>query len=180
LIGWRLLLIKANSAKKFKKILAIDELKKLQAGQGHDWPDTKILESNGFKVTGVVNYESLFKMLELNRIDYFSRSIAEIGPEEKIYKKYNILIEPSIAIHYPSVAYFFVNKKNIKLASAVELGLEKAIADGSFDKLFHKYYDDFLVKSKIKNRRIFELNNPLLPDNVPLSRKNLWVNPRAL
>jgi hypothetical protein len=48
------------------------------------------------------------------------------------------------------------------------------IADGSFEKLFQEYYGELIRKSALKERRVFELKNPLMPKTLPTGRKNLW------
>lgn len=180
LIGYRLLLINKKDIKTFKKIDKIDELSKFRAGQGHDWPDTKILLQNGFNTVKGSNYEGLFKMLQANRFDYFPRSIIEIWDEYETYKKENIVIEDSLLIQYPTASYFFVNKKNIKLAIDLENGLKKIQENGLYDKLFFKYYNKFIEKSNLKNRKIFKIDNLLLSEETPLNKKELWFNPYKL
>ncbi len=50
LMGCRISIINKKNEYKFAGIQTVDELKKLTALQGHDWPDTDILIANGFKV----------------------------------------------------------------------------------------------------------------------------------
>jgi hypothetical protein len=174
LIGWRLLLIRSDQGEQFRTMSDTAVLKALKAGQGFDWPDTEILRSNGYTVYTGPNYEGLFGMLENHRIDYFPRSITEIWDELERHQQQGLAVEPSIVLHYPSGSYFFVNKSNTKLAAAITVGLEKMLADGSLDKLFHEFYDDVLKKANLKNRRIIELNNPLMSPDTPFERKALW------
>lgn len=176
LIGLRIFFINKNSKTNFENVKKVEDLKQLIAGQGRDWPDTKILKANGFKVEGVSLYDSLFLMLEANRIDFFPRSILEIWDEEKLYTKNNIIVESSLAIHYPTALYFFVNRSNTKLAATIEKGLQTMIANGSFDKILYQYHNDFIRKANLRSRRVFELTNPLLPQETPLSDRKLWFN----
>jgi hypothetical protein len=76
-------LINRSDAAKFTKVKTLDDLRQLQAGQGHDWPDTEILRFNGLNVQVSASYESLFTMLRAQRFDYFPRSIIEIWDEQK-------------------------------------------------------------------------------------------------
>ncbi len=176
LIGYRLLLINKKDKLKFQNIKSIKELQTLIAGQGHDWPDTQILKSNGIKVITGSNYQGLFKMLTRNRFDYFPRSILEIWEEYEIHKNSDIIIEPSILIQYKTASYFFVHKKNKKLALALENGFKKIIKNGLFDKLFYEYYRDFIDDGNIKNRKVFTLSNPLLTKETPIDKKELWLS----
>jgi hypothetical protein len=177
LIGWRLLLLKRQNLEEFAHLRLPDELQARIAGQGHDWPDTEILRTNGYKVDGVVGYESLFKTLALGSIDYFPRSVMEIWAEVDSHKAQGIVIEPTIVLHYPSAFYFYVNKSNVVLAVDIEAGMEKIIADGTLDKLFHQTFDSSLNKAKLQTRRVVELRNPLFPNDPSAHRAELWFHP---
>jgi GR25 family glycosyltransferase involved in LPS biosynthesis len=88
-------------------------------------------------------------------------------------------VETDLAIHYPAAGYIFTNKKNKKLYDRLERGFRMAVDDGSFDTLFYNHPDmkTVLEKANLKNRRIFELKNPLLPEETPLNDKRLWYKP---
>lgn len=174
LIGWRLALIKEGDQKKFAAINHLDLLKPLFAGQGHDWPDTEILLKNDFQVSGVASYEGLFKMLELNRFDYFPRSIVEVWAEADLHASKGIVVEQSFVIRYKTAFYFFVNKNNQRLARLLTKGLYKSIDDGSFRELFMKNHQAILAKAQLKKRKIFTISNPILPVKTPLNDAELW------
>ena len=174
LIGWRLLLIKAQDQDKFRHIQAVKDLQQLKVGQGHDWPDTAILRHNGFQVTGVANYESLFDMLQKGRIDFFPRSIVEIWAEAEAHQHQRLVVAPTLALQYPTAFYFFVNKQNAPLAQLIEDGLNQAIKDGSFNQLFDEYHQSLLQRAQLPSRQVFALDNPILPQNTPLQRQELW------
>lgn len=176
LLGWRIFLIHKKNEQAFSHLQTLQQLKQFEAGQGHDWPDTEILRANGLHVQGIANYEGLFKMLEMGVIDYFPRSVMEIWQEEKNHAAMGIQVEPSILLHYPTAQYFFVSKNNHALAKALENGLHKAIADGSFEQLFLRFHGDILAKARLKQRRHLHLNNPLLPPETPLREKRFWLN----
>ncbi len=67
-----------------------------------------------------------------------------------------------------------MRKGNTQLAADIAAGLEGMIADGSFEKLFQEYYGEMIRKSALKERRVLELKNPLMPKDMPIGRKNLW------
>ena len=172
LYGIRMLLVHKDNSDTFRNVKTIDDLKPFQAGQGHDWPDFTILTSNGLPVTGNPSYEGLFLSLEHKRIDYFPRSAEEIAAEAETHKDHSIVIEPHLILHYPTAQYFFVNKKNAVLADLLIKGFERAIQDGSFERLFRQQNQKIL--KTLKGRRVIELNNPILPPGTPLNRKELW------
>jgi hypothetical protein len=173
LIGWRLLLVNKHPATPLKALTSVRDLKGLTAGQGSDWPDTTILRANGLSVYGTSNYDALFSMLESERIDYFPRAVTEIWSELAMHEN-TLAVAPGVVLRYPTAVYFFVRKDNTRLAADITAGLEKMIADGSFEKLFQEYYGDMIRKSALKERRVLDLHNPLMPASLPLARKNLW------
>lgn len=168
MMGYRVALILDKELNRFLGIDNDDELKGLVAGQGHDWPDFRVLASNGFKVVGTSAYDSLVELLRRGRVDYFPRAINEAVVELEALDDDAIVIEPNYLIHYPSYIFFFVSKSKPELAKRIEKGLLMAQQDGSFRALFEDYVDISLIKSKlnISNRKLIRLSNPLLSDKT--------------
>lgn len=182
LLGYRIFIINKNNQAKFDNVKTFDDLKKLTIGQGTTWADTKILESNGFKVVKANKYEGLFYMVDGGRFDAFSRGVHEpFGELEKHPELKDLTVEKNLMLVYRMPFYLFVGKDNKTLAKDLEQGLNRAIEDGSFDQVF---FNDPAVKSvmekaNMKSRRVFELNNPTLSKETPLDRKELWYDPKA-
>lgn len=176
LMGYRVLIIRAEDEIWFKGITTLDQLRELRAGQGHDWPDAEILRSNGLRVETSVDYENLFRMLHAGRFDFLPRAINEPWEEVKARKDLNLAIEKNLLLYYPTASYFFVSKNNPALAERLRVGLEKAIADGSFETLLLKHpINAFALKNaRMQQRHMLKLANPLLPTETPLERKELW------
>ncbi len=174
--GWRMPIINKSKKDLFTTINSISSFKDLVPGQYYSWSDTKILESNGIEIAKGSDYEGLFQMLDKNRFDYFPRSVLEIENDYNARKHLNIMIDPTTLIHYPTAYYFFVAKENKTLHEDISFGLQQAIADKSFDKIFNKYYGEIIATIMNKNKKVFLLNNPLLPKQTPLSEKHLWVD----
>jgi hypothetical protein len=174
-LGWRVGLIRKGDENLFAGVKTLADLKHVRLAQGQDWPDTKILEANGIDVIAAPSYEGLFKMLEVKRFDYFPRSIMEVW-DEQANTADKLAVEPHLALHYLYDAYFMVNRNNVKLAEDIRNGLEKAIADGSFDKLFQEYYGERLRKAHLETRTVIELKNPLLTPGTPVDRPELWYD----
>jgi hypothetical protein len=180
MIGWRLLLIKEQDQERFAAIDSVDELKALRAVQGHDWPDTPILQQHGFSVVRSASWEGMFKMLSTSRIDYFPRAATEIRAELTQFPDLGLAVEKSLALHYPSAYYFFVAPENEELAYIIEKGLNIAIANGSFDQVFMTYFGADIKRMNLGKRTIMRLENPLLPPQTPLGRAELWLDPLRL
>lgn len=180
ILGNRIFIINKFSQDKFDKIKTFDDLKKITIGQGRTWADVKILEHNGLSVVKVNKYESLFYMVDGGRFDAFARGIHEPYAELESHPNLkDLTVEKSIMLVYKMPFYLFVDKNNKQLAKDLELGLNRAISDGTFDKVF---FSDPLVKAALekadmKNRKIFTLENPTLSKETPLDREELWYNP---
>lgn len=176
LIGWRVLLIRADQQPRMDTVHTLTDLGRLHAGQGHDWPDLAVLRANGLPTVASPTYEGLFVMLQKGRIDYVPRSIAEITPELAKHPGMHLAIEKHLLLHYPSALYFYVNKRNTALAKALTLGLERAIADGSMQALFKQTYGMLDAELHLRHRRRLELSNPLFPDDAMTDRQNRWFH----
>jgi ABC-type amino acid transport substrate-binding protein len=175
LLGWRLGLIRKGEQGRLAGITTLDDLRHLRLAQGQEWPDTLILRANGVEVITAPKYEGLFKMLTGKRFDYFPRSVMEIWDEQAINAD-TLEVEPRLALHYFYDAYFMVNRNNTRLAQDVRNGLERAIADGSFDKVFQDYFGERLRKAHLESRTVIELHNPLLTPGTPSDRRELWYD----
>ena len=177
LLGWRLLLVEPAASAKFAQVSSLQQLKALRCGQGADWPDTTILRDAGLAVDESARYGDLFQKLAAGRIDYFPRSVQEIWGELDNHRAEGFVIEPTLALHYPTAMYFFVNKQRTELAADIRKGLEAALRDGSFQALFMQHFGDILKRSKLDRRRVLEMRNPLLPPETPLADARLWYRP---
>lgn len=172
LVGWRLLLVNKEHVNRWSRTTPTAELKSLTAGQGSDWPDTGILRRNGYKVYATSSYDSLFKMLGSKRIDYFPRSVSEVWDEADVHRA-TLAVEPTQALRYTAASYLFVRNGNTELAATITKGLEKMIEDGSFEQLFDQHFGPMIKRSKLRERRVIELDNPFLPNGVPPERRAL-------
>lgn len=179
ILGYRIFLINKGDKEKFAAIKTLVELRKLRVGQGQDWNDVKVFQSNGFNVTTGSSYEGLFDMLVKGRFDYFSRGISEAPAEYESRKDRlpDLFVEEKLLLYYPWPKYFFVSKNNATLADRVERGLNIMIEDGSFDALFYRYNQGTIDRANLMDRQIFKISNPLLPATAPLDRKELWYSP---
>lgn len=174
LLGLRISFV--NSAKKtiLGNVAGLDELKMLLVGQGRDWMDTKLLNFHQFKLMEASTTLALFEMLNINRIDYFPRSILEIDYESQQTVASGLSVDQNIALYYPEAVYFFVRKENVALHDHVSKGLNIAIDDGSFQQIFERYFGETIAQAQLDKRRIFQLSNPFLPPKTPLDDKRLW------
>ena len=178
LLGYRIFIIRPEDQYKFDHVRNLDDLKELKAGQGSTWSDTAILRAAGIPVITTTKYRNLFPMLDGNRFDYFPRGIFEPWNELPSWPQYRFSVEKHVLIHYPSAFYFFVNKSNKALADTIAKGFELSIADGSYDEFFYSSHviADAITLSELSHRTIIELENPTLPAETPLARRELWYD----
>jgi ABC-type amino acid transport substrate-binding protein len=182
LLGHRFLIIRKGDQPKFDHIKTLDDLRKVKLGQGTSWVDTKILEGNGLQVVKTMKYQNLFHMLDGGRFDAFPRAVFEPFSEVEKNSNLNLTVEKNIMLVYKMDFYLFVNKKNKQLAKDLEQGLNAAIADGSFEKLFmtSPNVQEAVQKGDLKNRTIINLVNPVMPKETPVDRAELWIDPKTM
>jgi hypothetical protein len=171
LIGWRVMLVHRGDTR-LDTVRSIDDLAHFTAGQGHDWPDVSILRGNGLPVAESPTYEGLFAMLARGHIDYFPRSVTEVGKELVSYGNEGIALERNLLLVYREGLYFYVNKNNAELADAIQTGLAKSIQDGSFNTRFEQTYRS-VIDQYATGRRVLNLQNRDEPDDG--DDPNLWL-----
>lgn len=165
-LGIRVFLIHQDNQAEFSNINNYEDLSSnFIAGFGEQWSDINILRSNGLKVTGVVKPSLLPQMLSRKRFDFFPLE-AQAAYSDEYLKYSNIQVEPNLAIYYNYPRYFFVSKKHKALADRINRGLQIALIDGSFNRLFFEYNAPFLIESNLSNRTILKhLHNPNFPES---------------
>ncbi len=175
--GYRLFMIRKSDADKFAKISSLNELANFRAGQGAKWADVNILRSNKLPVVTGGSINTLINMLEYKRFDYFPRGTLELMEEIDNYNDKAVQLESTLALIYPNMTAFYVNKDNIELAHRIEYGLNKAIEDGSFNTFFYSHPSsvDALKVLSLSSRRLLTICNPNLPHWVPINVSNYWL-----
>lgn len=175
LMGLRVLLLDTENAGLLKPVNQLAELRRFIPVQGYNWPDTKVLQANGFEVTTAANLRQMYGMLQSDSANFSPRSIIDVWDEvsNPAFPE-SLQVEPHLALYYPSATYFFVNRKNLILANLVSTGLERALARGVFDQLFLSVHKELMESANINGRTLFELENPELPESTPLHRRELW------
>ncbi|TNI72420.1 hypothetical protein [Aeromonas media] len=169
--GLRLSFIHSDAQEKFNQVNTLADLKQLKAAQGVGWADNKILEQAGI-ATYAGRYSNLFRLInDGDKLDFFPRGLVEIFAERReLAAQYpNLAIEQHLLIRYPFAEFFFVSPEAPKLAKAIQTGLERAYADGSFMTFFHENprVREALASANLEQRVTISLPNP---DMTPLLR----------
>ncbi|HEY9120253.1 MAG TPA: hypothetical protein VIN33_10880, partial [Marinobacter sp.] len=142
LLGFRVCVVMQETLPMFDDINSISDLRTagIRIGQGTHWPDTAILEANGVTVVTHSRYEILFRMLENHRFECFARGVSEVLFDLKLHDNSSFVIEPDLLLAYPMPSYFFVSRRDHETAQRLQLGMERAIHDGSFGRYLDYFY----------------------------------------
>jgi hypothetical protein len=183
LLGYRVMIVRKQDLPKFAAINSLEELKKLSLGQGSRWVDADVLAKGGFNVVRGYYPAGLLRMLNEERFDVFPRAIWEAPKEVDDASKDipDLTVEPTLVLRYPFARYFWVSQKGDgpELAKRLETGLRRMIADGTFDRLFNEFFGPFIESSNLRGRKLFEIDNALLPPDTPLDDLSLWFSMKA-
>jgi hypothetical protein len=180
LIGYRVLLIRQDRQPDFDRIETLDDLRSMTGVQGLGWIDTEIMRNAGLSVQTTSSYETIFKMVEGRRVDYFPRGVIEAYPEVESRKE----TEPSLAVEnrlllaYRSDFLFYVSPNQERLAATIARGFTAAWRDGSYLKLFntHPYIQNALKRTNLASRKIIRLDNPFLSDEDRAIPDMYWLH----
>lgn len=166
LLGFRVCVVLPQSLPKFADIKSLDDFRASQIwiGQGSHWPDTPVLEANGIPVVTHSRYEILFGMLRNERFDCFARGVSEVLYDLEMEQDPNLVIEPNLLIAYPMPSYLFVGPDDQETAHRLQLGIERAIHDGSFSEFLKRYYSRAVKELNLSQRRVIALDNPFLSE----------------
>jgi len=141
LLGYRVLAVRHDKVGLIKPDISFDKLQtQICFGTGRDWPDTTIMRDAGLcVVTG--NDGNLWPMLVRGRFDAFPRSLievaAEMQTETRKYPQVALILDPSVMLAYRADLFFFMSKMDVSKAAIIKEGLDKAHANGSYDRFFY-------------------------------------------
>lgn len=177
LLGYRLFIINKNRAADFAKIQTLDDLKKFTAAQGIGWQDVDIMRAAGLNVA-ISEYDWIFKQVEAGRVDFFPRGAPEPFGElaERKDEAKDLMVDPHVVLVYPFDMFFYTNKENEDLAQAIENGLKKAYADGSYLALFNNDEEikKVLSEAKLNERVKISIDNPLMSPEDKHINPDYW------
>ena len=179
IVGYRVFFTSEKVREQLKSVDSVEQLKKFSMLQGIGWVDADILKAAGFNVKTGTNYDGMFKMVAVNRVDLFPRGANEMLGEWQSHKDVRgLTYDEALAVYYPMPRFFFTNKKNSQALSRVQKGLEIAYADGSFQDLWEEYYSDSIEMVALEKRRIFRVPNPGL-SKLDLAYEKYNYDPEA-
>lgn len=166
LLGFRVCVVLPRNLPLFQGIRTLEDLQAsaIRIGQGAHWPDTPVLKANGIPVITHARYEILYGMLRNQRFECFARGVSEVLFDLEIESDPNLVIEPHLLLAYPMPNYLFVAPDDQQTAYRLELGLDRAIRDGSFGRYLRTYYGRAVSSLGLDTRSVIILDNPYLTD----------------
>ncbi|RJG47460.1 hypothetical protein [Motilimonas pumila] len=180
LLGYRMMIIRPEDEAKFKAITRPKQLKALRACQGSSWPDADIMEADGYQVVRIDEFRDMYEYMRTGRCDYFPRAITEgygeLASHNREFPDDPLLAFDDILIHYTVPLYFFTSHRQFELSERIELGLTRAVKDGSLLALMQRHPVSKVVfpLSQWQNATIFEVDNPEQLKTLRLYRQYLW------
>ena len=183
LVGYRIFLIRSADQHAFHDVATLDDLRRFSFGLGFGWLDIDVMRQSGFTIVTGSDYDGLFEMLENRRFDAFSRGAFEVIQEFEHQKSRNptLGLEDSICLYYPLPLYFWFAKSDEgrRLAARAEEGMRMMIDDGTYDRIFDLHYRHQIETLRLKERKLFRIENPKLGPEAPLADARLWFDPQT-
>jgi len=178
LLGKRIPAIRARDKARFDAITEPAQLQSLIACQGNQWPDSDILEDNGYKVDRIARFDVMYRMLDAGRCDYFPRAVTEVYSELDEFGEDRLMAYDSLLLSYPFPMYFFTGKDNEELAAFLEKRLTALAHSGELRTFIenHPVTQRAFPLERFRDARIFTLQNKRLPPETPVSDSSLWFS----
>lgn len=162
-LGYRVCFVSDQAKSALAEASSLSEIKAFLHGQGRGWSDVRVLKHNGFEVKEVDRELRLIRMTAANEIQLFCRGINEIEDEWKQHQGLpGLHVDTGMALYYPHPRFFYTNKANTELLARLEAGLRLAYEDGSLVALFLAVHGESLSFVNLPQRRLFQLENPLV------------------
>ena len=132
--------------------------------QGLGWSDVEIFDASGLR-TFTARSEDLLRLVDSRRVQLFPRGIDELEREAPVVATTaeGTGLDPHLLIAYPFAGFFYVSPENQALADAIQLGFERAIADGSYQRLLEELILTPWLRRHLAlaDRRVIPLPNPV-------------------
>lgn len=166
LLGLRVCVVRKQNLPMFENVSSLDDFREQEIviGQGAHWPDTPILEAAGIPVVTHSRFEVMFRMLRNDRFHCFARGVSEVLYDLESQPADDLVVEPNLMLAYPMPSYFFTGPRDHETAQRIQLGLDRAIRDGSFSDYLEHWFSRSVEILELDRRKVLELENPYLSD----------------
>ena len=161
-------------------IRSLQDLKRIVLVQGLGWSDVEIFDVAGLR-TYTARSQNLLRLVNDNRVQLFPRGVAELEAEDLMVRSLypRLVLDPHLLIVYPFAGFFYVAPDNHALAEAIQTGFERAIADGSYQRLVEEAIMTPWLKRRLqlRSRTILVLQNPEAADVLADVQPEHWIVP---
>jgi hypothetical protein len=185
LLGLRLFICRADRVPELAQWRDLPQFQQaLRLGYGSDWADRPLMQRLGFKLVTARTTEALYDLLQSGQCDVLSRGLNEVETELAYFgrptphQQSRFVVLPGVALHYPLDDCFFASPQRADLHQALTLGLQVAVADGSWVRLLATWYGPTLQRLGMAQRRLWSLSGYPAPDGLPAHLLNLqrWLS----
>jgi len=161
--SYRICLMRQDLKDELEKVTTLNQLHKYTFGAGIGWLDVKILRHNNFKVVEQNSTQNIVRMTKAGRVDLYCRGFSELFFElQHDVETTGLAYDESFALYYPLPKFLFFHKSSTQAFNRIKRGLIIADHDGSLKNIWIKNNQLGIEKSKLKQRRIFRLQNPFI------------------
>ena len=177
LLGHRLLIVRNESMPMFQSLTSLQELQALSVGIPATWADAELFRENGFSVRERGSLDDIFIRLKNKEFDFIALGANEIEDvfAQQVEPLEGMSIETSTMLYYPFPLVFYVNPEHPILAKRLERGLSILMQNGQYERLFRAHHGDVVQRLNLKNRKVFALDNRLLPADMNAISADLLV-----
>lgn len=166
LLGYRIPIIKSTDVDLFKISKTLSEIQSLKNGIPVSWSDATIFRHNGYTVAEEGDFDDVFERLAESKFHYTAFGANEVQSvfNNRASKESGLVMDENIMFFYPFPLVFYVNPNMPDLANRIEIGLQTIVESGQLDKIFNSYYANIVSDLSLDKRRVFVLENPLIPE----------------
>ena len=175
-MGYRVMIIRQGDQARFNGINSLETMRSITIGAGMNWYDRKLVQQQNIPTVTGDDLGALYRMLPVGRFDAILRGVHEVKIDELRVKASGHSLESNVVLAYPLPVNFYVRKSHHLLAERLRSGLEKGIADGSFQTFFyqHPLIKETLKRVQLEKRKFLYLCNPTLSRDSPLEKPKYW------
>ncbi len=187
--GYHVLLIPEQEQDSFSAIRNLQQLQSLQAGLIAENPIRPALQAAQLPILAHPNKEAVLDFITKHKHDastptqqaYSIMPITDaFSAREELAQIAGLRIEKQLCLVCPNPVYFYVDKQDSLLHERLQAGFEQSLFDGSFERLFNKFYTECIDWALLDGRRMLRIPNPSLPAETPFQQRSWWYEPDGL
>ncbi|MDZ7791494.1 MAG: transporter substrate-binding domain-containing protein [Xanthomonadales bacterium] len=168
ILGFRVLIIRAEDQDKFARIETEEQLKKLRVGVPETWSDAEIFRHNGYNVIERGTYDDMFERLHGNQYDFTALGANEVEGvfADRADEVEGLMMVDDLLVYYPFPLLFYVNPDNPELADRIRKGMSAIAEDGTLDHILRRHNAELISGLRLNERTVFRLESPMLPEEM--------------